>query len=47
MEVLGMEILFELQPGEVPPQTWRERATQTGNRYRVEVPEADLVHGAG
>lgn len=42
MEVLGMEILFEMHPGAVPPHNLAERATQTGNRYRVEVPEADL-----
>ncbi|MGA7854411.1 MAG: ABC transporter ATP-binding protein [Candidatus Acidiferrales bacterium] len=42
MEVLGMEILFEVRAGEAPPSSLAGRATQTGNRYRVEVPEADL-----
>ena len=42
MEVLGMEILFEVHAGETLPRSLTERATQTGNRYRVEVPEADL-----
>ena len=42
MEVLGMEILFELRAGEVPPPDLAQRATQTGNRYRIEVPEAEL-----
>jgi ABC-2 type transport system ATP-binding protein len=42
MEVLGMEILFEVRAGEAPPPSLAERATQTGNRCRVEVPEAEL-----
>ncbi|MFZ1972276.1 MAG: ABC transporter ATP-binding protein [Candidatus Acidiferrales bacterium] len=42
MEVLGMEILFEVRAGEVPPPDLVQRATQTGNRYRIEVPEAEL-----
>ena len=42
MEVLGMEILFEVRAGEAPPPDLVQRATQTGNRYRIEVPEAEL-----
>src|SRR5580693_4594524 len=42
MEVLGMEILFEVRAGSAPPTSMAERATHTGNRYRVEVAEADL-----
>lgn len=42
MEVVGMEILFEMHAGGAPPHGLAERAAQTGNRYRVEVPEADL-----
>ena len=42
MELLGMEILFEAGAGHPLPAGLLERATQTGARYRVEVPEADL-----
>jgi ABC-2 type transport system ATP-binding protein len=42
MEVLGMEILFEVHAGSVPPTSMAERATHTGNRYRIEVAEAEL-----
>jgi ABC-2 type transport system ATP-binding protein len=42
MDVQGMEILFELRPGGVLPQKMMERATHTGERYRIEVPEADV-----
>jgi ABC-2 type transport system ATP-binding protein len=42
MEVLGMEILFEVRAGSAPPTSMAERATHTGNRYRIEVAEADL-----
>jgi hypothetical protein len=37
-----MEILFELRPGSVLPQKVMERAAHTGERYRIEVPEADV-----
>jgi ABC-2 type transport system ATP-binding protein len=42
MEVLGMEILFEVRAGSAPPTSMAERATHAGNRYRIEVAEADL-----
>jgi ABC-2 type transport system ATP-binding protein len=42
MEVYGMEILFEARPGSPLPQKVMERATHTGDRYRIEVPEADV-----
>jgi ABC-2 type transport system ATP-binding protein len=42
MDVQGMEILFELRAGSVIPQKIMERATHTGERYRIEVPEADV-----
>lgn len=42
MEVLAMEILCEVRAGEAPPPSLVGRATQTGNRYRIEVPEAQL-----
>lgn len=42
MEVLGMEIFFEVRAGGAPPRSLAARATQTGNRFRVEVPEAEL-----
>src|SRR5580698_9600925 len=42
LEVYGMEILFELKPGAAVPASLGDKATNTGNRYRVEVPEADL-----
>lgn len=42
LEVYGMEILFELKLGVPVPAELRAKATNTGNRYRVEVPEAGL-----
>ncbi len=43
IELLGMEILFEAGAGRaLPPAGLLERATKTGARYRVEVPEAEL-----
>src|ERR1700690_3790562 len=42
IELLGMEILFEAAAGRHLPAALLERATQTGARYRIEVPEADL-----
>jgi ABC-2 type transport system ATP-binding protein len=45
MEVSEMEILFEARPGAPLPQKVMERATHTGDRYRIEVPEA-RVYGA-
>jgi ABC-2 type transport system ATP-binding protein len=41
-DVKAMEILFEMPPGRALPAAFRERATQTGARYHVEVPEAEL-----
>ena len=37
-----MEILFEGREGRALPGGLAQRATQTGGRYRIEVPEADL-----
>jgi hypothetical protein len=37
----GMEILFELSGG-APNLLLLEKATQTGDRYRVQLPEAEL-----
>jgi ABC-2 type transport system ATP-binding protein len=42
MEVLGMEILFEARAGCALPPSIAERAAHAGNRYRVEVAEAEL-----
>ncbi|MGA8037139.1 MAG: ABC transporter ATP-binding protein [Candidatus Acidiferrales bacterium] len=42
LEVYGMEILFELKPDQTLPASLAEKATHTGNRYRIEVPEAAL-----
>ena len=42
MDVLGMEILFEVRAGAAPPPSLAGRATQTGNRYRIEVAETEL-----
>ncbi|MGH9684617.1 MAG: ABC transporter ATP-binding protein [Candidatus Acidiferrales bacterium] len=42
MELHGMEILFELGDGQALPQSFAERATVTGRRCRIEVPEAEL-----
>src|SRR6202451_1660634 len=42
MEVQGMEILFELRAGTALPPKLLERATHTGERYRIVVPEAEV-----
>ena len=42
MEIHGMEILFEARPGSPLPDKLTERATHTGDRYRIEVPEAEV-----
>jgi ABC-2 type transport system ATP-binding protein len=42
MEIHGMEILFEAQPGSPLPPKLTEGATHTGDRYRIEVPEAEV-----
>src|ERR1700723_2666363 len=42
IEVHGMEILFEAQPGSPLPPKLTEGATHTGDRYRIEVPEAEV-----
>jgi ABC-2 type transport system ATP-binding protein len=42
MEIHGMEILFEARPGSPLPHKLTERATHTGDRYRIEVPEAEV-----
>jgi ABC-2 type transport system ATP-binding protein len=42
MQVYGMEILFEARPGNPLPPKITERATHTGDRYRLEVPETEL-----
>src|ERR1700723_2167484 len=42
LEVHGMEILFEVQPSTQLPPEFAAKATHTGDRYRIEVPEADL-----
>jgi ABC-2 type transport system ATP-binding protein len=42
LDVHGMEILFEVRPGSVLPQRVAERATHTGDRYRIEVPEGEM-----
>jgi ABC-2 type transport system ATP-binding protein len=42
IELQGMEILFEAREGHPLPAGLAQRATQTGGRYRIEVPEADL-----
>src|SRR3984957_3200426 len=42
MEVQGMEILFELRAGTALPPKMLERATHTGERYRIVVPEAEV-----
>jgi ABC-2 type transport system ATP-binding protein len=42
IEVQGMEILFEMPEERAVPSALRERATKTGARYQVEVPEAEL-----
>jgi ABC-2 type transport system ATP-binding protein len=42
VDIHGMEILFEARPGKTLPAALLERATHTGDRYRIEVPEADV-----
>ena len=42
IEVHGMEILFEPRDGRPLPPKIAERATKTGARYRIELPETDL-----
>lgn len=42
MELHGMEILFELSDGQALPRSFADRATVTGRRCRIEVPEAEL-----
>ncbi len=42
MELHGMEILFELGDGQALPRRFADRATVTGRRCRIEVPEAEL-----
>jgi ABC-2 type transport system ATP-binding protein len=42
MEVLGMEILLELREGRLLPQVFIDRVKRTGNRYHLEVQEAEL-----
>jgi ABC-2 type transport system ATP-binding protein len=42
IEVRGMEILFEARDSRDLPPGLAKRATRTGTRYRLEVPEADL-----
>jgi ABC-2 type transport system ATP-binding protein len=42
MDVLGMEILFELKEGRVLPASLTSRAQKTGARYRAEVSESEL-----
>src|ERR1700735_654572 len=42
MQVQGMETLFELRAGTALPPKMLERATHTGERYRIVVPEAEV-----
>ena len=42
IQVQGLEILFELPPGASLPPALAARATQTGARYRIEVPEEEF-----
>jgi ABC-2 type transport system ATP-binding protein len=42
LKVHGMEILFEARDGRPLPPKLAERATKTGARYRIELPEAEL-----
>lgn len=42
MEVHGMEILFEARDGRPLPPSLAGRATRTGARYHIELPEAEL-----
>ncbi len=41
MQSQGMEVLFELQGGE-KRFALLEKATKTGERYRIQLPESDL-----
>jgi ABC-2 type transport system ATP-binding protein len=47
LEVQGMEILFELRAGHALPPNMAGRATNTGNRYRIEVSEAEVYAALG
>ena len=42
MEVYGMEIFFEMRDGRLLPSTLVGHSTKIGERFRVEVPEAQL-----
>ncbi len=42
IEAQGMEILCELDHGRQLPGALAERATRTGSRYRLEIPEAQI-----
>jgi ABC-2 type transport system ATP-binding protein len=42
IQVHGMEILFEAREGHLLPQQLAERATRTGARCRIELPEEEL-----
>jgi ABC-2 type transport system ATP-binding protein len=42
VEVRGLEILFELPAGRDIPAAFSARATRTGDRCRIEVPESEL-----
>jgi ABC-2 type transport system ATP-binding protein len=42
IQVHGMEILFEAREGHPLPQKLAERATRTGARYHIELPEEEL-----
>jgi ABC-2 type transport system ATP-binding protein len=42
IKVQGMEVLFEALDGRPLPPKLAERATKTGARYRIELPEAEL-----
>ncbi len=42
LETYGMEILFELREGQSIPAGLAQKVTNTGTRYRIDVPESDL-----
>jgi hypothetical protein len=42
MDVVAMDILFELKGGRALPQALAAFTTKAGAHYRAEVPEADL-----
>lgn len=44
MEISAMEILFELPVGRTLPDHLMESVTHTGDRYRIEVKEADVYN---